>query len=108
MFCLRGGEFRQTLDAQKWQATCRAHSSDGNLYIIEYKGGAGELGPGQMDRPWVDKKIQDLQKQRNPWGDKFADALREGKLRGIQTETPYAPGKGTGETTVGKTWDYSK
>lgn len=61
-----------------------------------------------MDRPWVVEKIRDLQKQGNPWGDQLADALKEGKLRGIQTDTPYAPGKGAGETTIGKTWEYNK
>jgi hypothetical protein len=80
--------------------------SDGNWWIVEYKGGEGKRTPEQMEVAWVRKNIQILQDEGNQWGDKLGKAMKEGKLRGFSIETPYEPGIGAGQTRVEKTWEY--
>jgi hypothetical protein len=75
---------------------------DDTLTIAEYKGGPdSDLEGDQMEPTWVERKIDELQGDRNPLGNKLEAAWRAGKLRGVAIKTP-APG----QTYVLKNWKY--
>jgi hypothetical protein len=82
--------------------------ADGNLWIVEYKGGQGALDGEQMQPRWVEKKIQDLLLSSEPfksWGARLDAAKAAGKLKGVAIHTEYSRGN-VGETSVIGTWDY--
>jgi hypothetical protein len=67
--------------------------NEGNIWIVEHKGGAAELSPGQMERKWVEGNIQRILREAewNPWGMRLQDALEAGKLRGVGSILPRDP-----------------
>jgi len=79
--------------------------ASGNIWIVEYKGGAGKLAGGQMEGSWVEENIERLNRDAswNPWAKRLEDAYKSGKLRGIalhSTEGPF------GKTIVLGQWKY--
>ena len=81
--------------------------SQGNTWIVEYKGGSSDLGPNQMSPSWVKNNIAALQQAENPWGDLLKQAQSNGTLKGVAISTPWnANGVSPGTTTVIGTWSY--
>lgn len=65
--------------------------ADGNLWIVEYKGGTGRLADSQMEQPWVLRNIERLEADTwNPWGTILRDAFEAGRLRGIAVQAPLS------------------
>ena len=68
--------------------------SAGNLWIVEYKGGTGQLRGTQMNGPWVDTQIRRLldSPAGQTQGLMLESAKRKGKLFGIVLKTPCENG----------------
>ena len=56
--------------------------SEGNLNILEYKGGTSRLAPKQMTRGWIEKNAHLLQRFGDPMGDEILAALDNGTVIG--------------------------
>ncbi|HKJ68645.1 MAG TPA: hypothetical protein VKA68_11860, partial [bacterium] len=83
--------------------------SAGNLWIVEYKGGAADLAPGQMSRDWVVSRINRYRTQGGPlgefWADRLEDALNNNQLRGVAFSTPIE-GRVPQQTVEIGRWQY--
>jgi RHS repeat-associated protein len=65
---------------------------NGDMVIVEYKGGTAKLSPGQMERGWVTANIQRLIRAGDPMGVVLRTALNEGRLSGVVYSTPILNG----------------
>ena len=81
---------------------------NGNEVIVEYKGGAAELAPGQMSREWVQDVINRMRASGDvTWANRLQSALDSGRLTGVAYSTPIDPVTGVpGPTTVVGRWTY--
>lgn len=62
----------------------------GRLWIVEYKGGAAELAPGQMSTRWVRRQIERIRDAgHDVTAAQLQAALDAGSLRGIVVSTPH-------------------
>jgi uncharacterized Zn-binding protein involved in type VI secretion len=79
----------------------------GNDVIVEYKGGKSDLEPGQMERPWVQEKINEIREDGNtPLADRLQKQLDAGTLRGIAIKTPLGENGATGQTYILREFSY--
>jgi hypothetical protein len=82
----------------------------GIIYIVEYKGGAAGLRPGQMELAWVLQNIKRLATEGGTDGKKWADillrAFREGRLKGVAYSTPLKGGAVQPTKVIGA-WEYT-
>ncbi len=82
--------------------------AEGNLWVVEYKGGQSGLKGDQMQVPWLERKIEELVGQGEPfktWAARLQTARSEGKLKGVAIHTEYSRGD-VGQTSVIGTWNY--
>ena len=63
--------------------------SNGNYYVIEYKGGDSGLDPGQMQDKWVTEGMNELDRLGCSILSDLVAAWSAGKLRGISLKTPW-------------------
>lgn len=100
-------EFRRSRFGQGFDDVMQ--DSSGNLWIVEYKGGASGLAPGQMSRDWVVSRIEGYREEGGRlgrfWAKKLEDALNNGRLRGIALSTPIVGTIPQPTRTIG-TWLY--
>jgi len=82
---------------------------NGEIWIMEYKGGKSTLSKGQMEDGWVIRNIEKLEKVKDPAGlhmaKKLREALEAGKLRGVALKTPIR-GRTPKPTFVIGEWNY--
>jgi len=101
------GAFGQGFDDIRKQGGLDTQLDNGDVYIVEYKGGEASLSPAQGELDWVVKNIQRLYHEGGSEGRAYAQqlarALREGRLKGVAYSTPL-----TDVTLTIKTWDYGK
>jgi len=83
--------------------------SEGNYWIVEYKGGGASLDAEQMSSTWVRKNIARLKNDATAawsgWGNRLEAALKAGKLKGIAVRTANIGG-GAGQTEELGRWTY--
>lgn len=84
---------------------------NGNVVIVEYKGGESTLAPGQMEPEWVERQIRRLRDRGYEiYADRLETARQEGKLEGIALHTEvehYTLGHSNpGQTTIIGEWKY--
>jgi len=81
---------------------------NGDLVIVEYKGGSADLAPGQMEQAWVQDVIDRMREAGDTiWADRLQNALDTGRLKGVAYKTPIDPGTGVaGSTEVIGLWQY--
>ena len=87
---------------------------DGNVWLVEYKGGRSTLEGDQMETSWVLRKLQEMQLKWSPDGPPYTvvdpsvemivRAGRQGKLKGIAVHTEYGISPGP-TNEIGK-WSY--
>jgi hypothetical protein len=75
---------------------------NGDLVIVEYKGGSSKLAPGQMGEPWVVNNIQKLINAGDPMGFQLQTAFEQGRLSGVVYSTPIV--NGVSQPTIAQYW----
>ena len=84
--------------------------SQGNYWIVEYKGGKARLARDQMQNSWVLRKLEQYEAEggelyTTEWAGQLRTALREGRLRGVALETKIVGRTAQATTVIGR-WKY--